>query len=147
MIIGVVHRMQLPRREPKALKYTKAKPSTGQQRRKLRIEEINQPVKTKVETKPLPKPRKADKDRIGPTLAQLKPGCCRWPVGVNAKGEQMFCGEAALYKAGNTDGKRPYCAEHMAVSQSKVTPEQREKQAEAAKKRFRANNPFKRRAA
>lgn len=132
-VIGVIHRMGLKRKAPKPPKYTATKKPKGVFGQDMRINASEcrpDAVKTKVETKPLPKPRKEDRDRIGPTLMELKPNSCRWPVGVKPNGEQMFCGETA------EDGSS-YCCEHHARSVSKVTPEQRKKMAEAMRERIR----------
>lgn len=133
-VIGKVHRLGIGRKAPKAPKFTKPKSKTvfGHEKRIHAMASHPNSVKTKKAAQPLPKQRKADKDRIGPTLEQLKDFMCRWPVGINANGEQMFCGEEIGHRVG-TEGKQAYCCEHIARSKSQMSEEQRQQISERMK--------------
>lgn len=139
-VIGVVHRMGLKKRvQPKAPKFTKPKSrrAFGQEKRNNSTGNHMVTPKPKKTKKPLPKAVKADRDRIGPTTEQLKDFMCRWPVGVKANGEQMFCGEKTEHRAG-TEGKQAYCCEHLARSKSQMSDEQREQISGRMKEMHRA---------
>lgn len=45
---------------------------------------------------------------IGPTIVDLKPDQCRWPIGVNEDSEFVFCGCRRTSRA--------YCAEHVRIA-------------------------------
>ena len=144
-VIGIVHRMGLPKRKvPKAPKYTKPKPraSLGREMRiNAKPNHCQAEIKLKKKTQPLPRTRKSDKDRIGPTLEQLTRSSCRWPVGVDAHGNQMFCGCEAVHPAGSKAGQ-PYCEEHLARSKSSMSAEQRKEISDRMKALHRSNKVF-----
>ena len=131
MIIGVVTRMNLPRRTPAAPKYTKPikKSVLGTSRKRTESQGRTHTVKRPVALKAVPvKPK--DAERSGPTLFNLKRKSCRWPVGTETGEHQMFCGE-------DSDTGSPYCCEHRKRATSQMPKEQREAQAEAMRKRHR----------
>jgi hypothetical protein len=137
MIIGVVTRMNLPRRAPAPPKFTKPKKKAilGTSRKVSETAGRTQLVKKPVPLKPVPvKP--VDADRIGPTLFDLKPRSCRWPVGTKTGEQQMFCG-------GDADTGSSYCCEHRKRSASQMSKAQREALSEGMRKHQKSKRSLK----